>query len=104
MTFIDLRETVPDKLHMIGMHDIPELILRQTGADDALRREVEKSVLANVISFRRLAQIGKTNLKDGPQLAVHHHEALLHHGLPLGIIMTVKDGACHFLQTCSRHN
>ena len=93
MTFIDLRETVPDKLRMIEMHDIPELILRQTGADDILRREVEKSVLANVISFRRLAQIGQTNLSDGPQFAVHRHEALLHHGLPLGILVTVKDGA-----------
>ena len=78
---------------MIEMPDIPELILRQTGADDVLRREVEKSVLANVISFRRLAQIGKTNLSDGPQFAVHRHEALLHHGLPLGKVMTIKDGA-----------
>ena len=86
------------------MHNVPELILRQTGADDVLRRDVEKSVLANVISFRRLAQIGKTNLGDGPQLAVHRHEALLHHGLPLGILMTVKNGASHFLHTCSRHN
>ena len=93
MTFIDIRETIPDKLRMIEMHDVPELILRQTGEDDALRREVEKSVLANVISFRRLAQIGKTNLSDGPQFAVHCHEALLHHGLPLGILVTVKDGA-----------
>ena len=78
---------------MIEMHDIPELILRQTGADDVLRREVEKSVLANVISFSHLAQIGQTNLSDGSQLAVHRHEALLHHGLPLGILVTVKDGA-----------
>ena len=78
---------------MIEMHDIPELILRQIGANDVLRREIEKSELANVISFRRLAQIGKTNLSDGPQLAVHRHEALLHHGLPLGILVTVKDGA-----------
>ena len=93
MTFIDLRETVPDKLRMIEMHDIPELILRQTRADDVLRYEVEKSVLAIVISFRHLAQIGQTNLSDGPQLAVHHHEALLHHGLPLGILVTVKYGA-----------
>src|SRR4051812_48563571 len=93
MTFIDLRETVPDKLCMIEMHDIPELILRQTGANDVLRREVEKGVLANVISFRHLAQIGKTNLSNGPQLAIHCHEALLHHGLPLGILVTVKDGA-----------
>ena len=100
MTFIDIRETVPDKLRLIEMHNVPELILRQTGANDVLRREVEKSVLANVISFRRLAQIGKTNLSDGPQFAVHRHEALLHHGLPLGIIMTVKDGTCHFLHTC----
>ena len=104
MTFIDLRETVPDKLHMIKMHDVPELILRQTGADDVLRCEVEKSVLANVISFHHLAQIGQTNLSDGPQLAVHRHEALLHHGLPLGILVTVKDGACHFFHTCGRHN
>ena len=104
MTFVDLKETVPDKLRMIEMHDVPELILRQTGADDVLRREVEKSVLANVISFPRLAQISKTNLSDGPQLAVVCHEALLHHGLPLGILMTVKDGACHFLHSCSRHN
>ena len=93
MTFIDLRETVLDKLRMIEMHDVPELILRQTGADDVLCREVEKSVLANVISFRHLAQIGQTNLSDGPQLAVHLHEAFLHHGLPLGILVTVKDGA-----------
>ena len=99
MTFRDLRETV-DKLRMIEMHDVPELILRQTGADDVLRREVEKGVLANVISFRHLAQIGQTNLSDGPQLAVHCHEAFLHHGLPLGILMTVKDGACHFLHIC----
>ena len=104
MTFIDLRETVLDKLRMIEMHDIPELILRQTGANDVLRREVEKSVLANVISFRHLAQIGKTNLSDGPQLTVHCHEALPRHGLPFGTIMTVKDGACHFLHTCGRHN
>ena len=41
VTFIDLRETVPDELRMIEMHDIPELILRQTGADDILRYEVE---------------------------------------------------------------
>ena len=93
MTFIDLTETVPDKLRMIKMHDVPELILRQTGADDVLRREVEKGELANVISFCHLAQIGKTNLSDGAQLAVHCHEALLHHGLPLGILVTVKDGA-----------
>ena len=93
MTFIDLRESVPDKLRMAEMHNVPELILRQTGADDVLRREVEKSVLANVISLRHLAQIGKTNLNDGPQLAIHGHEALLRHGLPLGIIVTVKDGA-----------
>ena len=93
MTFIDLRETVPDKLRMIEMHDIPELILRQTGADDVLRCQVEKGELANVISFSHLAQISKTNLSDGPQLAVHRHEALLHHSLPLGILMTVKDGA-----------
>ena len=84
MTFIDVRDSVPDKLRMIEMHDIPELILRQTGADDVLRREIEKSVLANVISFRHLAQIGQTNLSDGPQLAVHRHEVLLHHGLHLG--------------------
>ena len=93
MTFIDLRESVPDKLRMAEMHNVPELILVQTGADDVLRREVKKSVLANVISLRHLAQIGKTNLSDGPQLAVHCHESLLHHGLPLGKIMTVKDGA-----------
>ena len=93
MTFIDLRETVPDKLRMIEMHDVPELILRQTGADDVLRREVEKSVLANAIRLCHLAQIGKTNLSDGPQLVVHRHETLLHHGLPLGILVTVKDGA-----------
>ena len=92
MTFIDLGETFPDKLRMIEMHDVPELILRQTGADDVLRREIEHSVLANVISFRHLAQIGQTNLSDGPQLVVHRHEALLHHGLPLGILVTVKDG------------
>ena len=49
--------------------------------------------LQNVISLRHLTQIGKTNLSDGPQLAVHRHEALLHHGFPLGIIVTVKDGA-----------
>ena len=104
MTFIDIRETVPDKLRMIEMHDIPELILRQTGADDALRREVEKSVLANVISFRRLAQIGKTNLSDGPQFAVHSHESLLHHGLPPRILMTVKGGAKYVPQSCSRHS
>ena len=104
MTFIDLRETVPDELHMIEMHDIPKLILRQTGADDVLRREVKKSVLANVISFPHLAQIGQTNLSDGPKLAVCRHEALLHHGLPLGILVTVKDGACHFRHTCGRHN
>ena len=61
MTFIDLRESVPDELCMEEMHNVPELIWRQTGADDVLRREVEKRVLANVISFRRLAQIGKTN-------------------------------------------
>ena len=53
---------------MIEMHDVPELILRQTGADDVLRREVEKSVLANVISSRHLAQIGQTNLSDSPCL------------------------------------
>ena len=64
MTFIDLRETVPDKLRMIEMHNVPELILRQTGADDILRRKVEEGVLANVISFRHLAQIGQTNLSD----------------------------------------
>ena len=93
MTFIDLRETVPDKLRMIEMHDVPELILTQTGADDVPRREIEKSILANVISFCHLAQIGQTNLSDGPQLAVHCHEALLHHGLPLGILVTFKDGA-----------
>ena len=93
MTFIDLRETVPDKLRMIEMHDVPELILRQIGADDVLRREVEKSVLANVIGFRHLAQISQTNLSNGPQLAIYRREALLHHGLPLGILMTVKDGA-----------
>ena len=104
MTFIDLRETVPDKLRMIEMHGIPELILRQTEAYDVLRHEVEKSVLANVISFRHLAQIGQTNLNDGPQLTVHCHGTLLHDGLPLGILMTVKDGACHFLHTCGRHN
>ena len=104
MTFIDLRESVPDKLHMAEMHNAPGLILRQRGANDVLRHEVEKSVLANVISFRHLAQIGQTNLSDGPQFAVHRHEALLHHGLPLGIIMTVKDGACHFLHSCGRHN
>ena len=100
MTFIDLRESVPDKLRMAEMHNVPELILGQTGADDVLHREVEKSVLANVISFRHLAQIGKTNLSDVPQFAVHLHEALFHHGLPLGIIMTVKDGACHCLHSC----
>ena len=66
MTFIDLRESVPDELRMAEMHNIPELILRQKGAVDVLRCEVEKSVLANVISFRHLAQIGKTNLSDGP--------------------------------------
>ena len=104
MTFIDIRETVPVKLRLIEMHNVPELILRQTGADDALRREVEKSVLANVTNFRHLAQISKTNLSDGPQLAVHRHEALLHHGLPIGILVTVKDGACHFRHTCGRHN
>ena len=104
MTFIDLRETVPDELRMIEMHDVPKLILRQTGADDILHHEVEKSVLANVISFRHLAQIGQTNLSDGPQLIVHHHEVLLHHGLPLGILVTVKDGAWHSLHTCGRHN
>ena len=71
MTFIDLRESVPDKLHMAEMHNVPELILRRTGADDVFRHEVEKSVLANVISLRHLAQIGKANLSDGPQLAVH---------------------------------
>ena len=75
------------------LHNVPELILRQTGGDDVLRREVEKSVLTNVISFRHLAQIGKTNLSDGPQFTIHRHEMLLHHGLPLGIIVTVKDGA-----------
>ena len=80
MTFIDLRETVLDKLRMIEMHDVPELILRHTGADDVLRREVDKSVLANVINFFHLAQIGQTNLSDSPQLAVHRHESLLHHG------------------------
>ena len=57
MTFIDLRESVPDKLRMAKMHNVPELILRQTGADDVLRREVEKSVLANVISLRYLAKV-----------------------------------------------
>ena len=104
MSFIDLRESVLDELCMAEMHNVPELILRQTGADDVLRREVEKSVLANVISFCHFAQIGQTNLNDGPQLAVCCHEALLHHGLPLGILVTVKDGACNFLHTCGRHN
>ena len=104
MTFIDLREMAPDKLRMIELHDIPEMILRQTGADDILRHEVEKSILANVISIRHLAQISQANLSDGPQLAVHHHEAFLHHGLPLAILMTVKDGAYHLRYTCGRHN
>ena len=89
---------------MIKMDDVPELILSQTGADDVLRHEVEKSVLANVICFRHLAQIGQTNPSDGPQLAVHRHEAFLHHGLPLGIIMTIKDGSSHSLHSCGRHN
>src|SRR3954463_13047271 len=87
MTFIDLRETVPDKLRLIEMHDVSELVSRQTGADDILHCEVEKSVLANVISFRHLAQVGQTDLSDGPQLAVHHHETLFHHGLPFGILV-----------------
>ena len=86
------------------MHDVPELILRQTGANDVLRREVEKSELVNVISFCHLAQIGKTNLNDGPQLAVHHHEALLHHGLSLGVFVTVKDGARNSLHSCGQHS
>src|SRR4051812_35198761 len=104
MAFIDIRETVPDKLRLIEMHDISELVSRQTSADDGLRCEVELSVLANVISFRHLAQIGQTDLRDGPQLTVHHHETLLHHGLPFGILVTVKDGAWHFLHICCRHN
>ena len=104
MTFIDLRESFLDELPMVEMHNVPELILTPTGADDVLPREVEKSVLANVIGFRHLAQIGKTNLSDGPQLAVHRHELLLHHGLPHGIMMTIKDGACHCLHSCSRQN
>ena len=41
MTFIDLKESVLDKLHVIEMHDVPELISGQTGADDTLRCEVE---------------------------------------------------------------
>ena len=41
MTFIDLRESVLDKIHMVEMHNVPELILGQTGADDVLRREVK---------------------------------------------------------------
>ena len=84
MNFIDQRKSVPGKLRVAEVHNVPELILRQTGADDVLRREIEKSVLANVISFRRLAHIGQTNLSDGPQLAVHRHEALLHHAFHLG--------------------
>ena len=69
-----------------------------------MSREVEKGVPANVISFCHLAQIGQTDLSDGPQLAVNRHEALLHHGLPLGILVTVKDGARHSLHSCGRHN
>ena len=41
MTFIDLREPVLDKLRMVEMHDVPELILGQIGADDVLRNEVK---------------------------------------------------------------
>lgn len=41
MAFVDLRESVLDKLRMVEMHDVPELILGQIGADDILRREVE---------------------------------------------------------------
>src|SRR4051812_3091325 len=104
MAFIDIGETVPDRLRLIEMHDVSELVSRQTGADDGLRYEVELSVFANVISFRHLAQISQTDLSDGPQLAVHHHETLFHHGLPFGILVTVKDGAWNFLHICGRHN
>src|SRR4051812_30538151 len=104
MAFIDIGETVPDKLRLIEMHDVSELVSRQTGGDDVLRCEVEKSVLANVISFRHLAQVGQTDLSDGPKLAVHHHETLFHHSLPFGKLMTVKDGARDFLHICGRHN
>ena len=41
MTLIDLRELVPDKLRMAEMHNVPELILGQAGAEDVLRREVK---------------------------------------------------------------
>ena len=41
MAFIDLRESIPDKLRMVEMHDVLELILGQTGADDILCPEVE---------------------------------------------------------------
>src|SRR3954465_3209341 len=97
MTLIDIRDTVPNKLRLIEMHDVLELFSRQLGTDGSLRCEVEMGVLANVISFRHLAQIGQTNLSDGPQLTVHH-------GLPFGILVTVKDGAWHFLHIWGRHN
>ena len=60
--------------------------------DDILGSRVQLNELLH-ISFRHLAQIGKTNLSDGSKLTVHRHETLLHHGLPLGILVTVKDGA-----------
>ena len=41
MTFIDLRESVPDEFRMAEMHNVPELVLGQAGADDVLRCEVK---------------------------------------------------------------
>ena len=70
MNFIDIRESVPDKLRMAEMHNVPELVSGQAGADDILRYDVKSSVHANIISLRHLAKIGNVNLSDGPQLDV----------------------------------
>ena len=41
MTFIDIRDSVPDELRVPEMHNVPELILGKARADDVLRREVK---------------------------------------------------------------